>query len=76
MHTQLTPGTFLQEFRKEAIHRQMLEYKRLASRAQRAVEDLKSERKRQDARLAAIDLSWNSVRCSLLPCLCKSVLLM
>ena len=50
-----------QSFRKAAIWREMSEYKRKFSRAQTTVDALELERNQCDARLSAVDLSWNQV---------------
>lgn len=50
-----------QSFRKEAIWREMQEYKRKFLRASSEVEQLQVERARCEARLSAVDISWNLV---------------
>ncbi|KAI5476449.1 E3 ubiquitin-protein ligase BRE1 [Pseudohyphozyma bogoriensis] len=49
----------LENFRKEAIWREMQEYRRKFERAQATIDKLEQERKKADARLAAVDISWN-----------------
>lgn len=51
----------LESFRKAAIWREMSEYKRKFSRAQTTVDALELERNQCDARLSAVDLSWNQL---------------
>ena len=51
-----------QNFRKEAIWREMQEYRRQFERAQRTIDSLEKERARCEARLSAVDYSWNQVR--------------
>lgn len=51
----------VQNFRKEAIWREMEEFRRKFERAQRTVDSLETERRRCEARLSAVDYSWNLV---------------
>lgn len=53
------PG--LQSFRKEAIWRQMQDYKRRYERAQRDVDDLAQTRRACESRLSAVEMSWKLV---------------
>ncbi|SCZ89366.1 BZ3500_MvSof-1268-A1-R1_Chr9g10383 [Microbotryum saponariae] len=49
----------LESFRKQAIWREMREYRRRFEHAQRQVEQLTLQNARTQARLAAVDASWN-----------------
>ncbi|KAL8291986.1 hypothetical protein RQP46_001452 [Phenoliferia psychrophenolica] len=49
----------LENFRKEAIWREMQEYKRKYERAQRQLDHLELDKQQYEARLSAVDYSWN-----------------
>ncbi|GAA6010279.1 hypothetical protein JCM11491_006245 [Sporobolomyces phaffii] len=51
----------LEHFRKEAIYREMLSYKRQFLRAQSDVEQLRAERLACEVRLSKVELSWTSL---------------
>lgn len=50
-----------QAFRKEAIWREMRDYKRQATRAQDAVAALEKDKRDYQARLSVVDLSWSAL---------------
>ncbi|GAA5876334.1 hypothetical protein JCM16303_007103 [Sporobolomyces ruberrimus] len=51
----------LENFRKEAIYREMLSYKRQFLRAQSDVEQLRAERLACEVRLSKVELGWNTL---------------
>lgn len=51
----------LENFRKEALWRQLQEYKRDLQRAQEKIEQSESQKSDAESRLAAIDICWNQL---------------
>ncbi|KAM0789473.1 hypothetical protein ACM66B_000293 [Microbotryomycetes sp. NB124-2] len=51
----------LELFRKEAIWREMQEFKRKLDRAQQTVEQLEADKAAYEARLSAVDIVWNQL---------------
>ncbi|OAV96668.1 hypothetical protein, variant [Puccinia triticina 1-1 BBBD Race 1] len=51
----------LENFRKEALWRQLQEYKRDLQRAQERIEESESQKSDVESRLAAIDICWNQL---------------
>ncbi|KAH9455080.1 hypothetical protein Pst134EA_022556 [Puccinia striiformis f. sp. tritici] len=51
----------LENFRKEALWRQLQEYKRDLKRAQERIEQSESQKSDVESRLAAIDICWNQL---------------
>ena len=51
-----------QTHRKEAIYRQMLEYRRSYREEARRVESLEAQRRRLEASVQAVDACWHQVR--------------
>ncbi|GAA5865168.1 hypothetical protein JCM1840_003930 [Sporobolomyces johnsonii] len=51
----------LENFRKEAIHREMLAYKRQYERAQSEVDKLRAERQACELRLSKVEMGWTTL---------------
>lgn len=48
--------------RKEAIYRQMLEYRRMHERERRRANDLEAQKKVLEASVQAVEVCWTQVR--------------
>ncbi|KAK4054643.1 E3 ubiquitin-protein ligase bre1 [Microbotryomycetes sp. JL221] len=55
------PDVALENFRKEAIWREMQEFKRKLERAQHTVQQLEQDKIAYEARLSAVDIVWNQL---------------